>query len=405
MRYFIACPANCATGGTELLHQLSWSLSNRGVENYMLYYNVDPAVPSTPDSFLKYQVKYVTSFVDDEESVLICPEVYTSILSCCIRGVVIIWWLSVDNYIVAYRNCIDQMNQFVLCDSESVVRKNLLHFVQSKYAEEYVKENFLIDGQDIAYSLTDYINEDIIYTGKRYSRQFTRENIVLYNPKKGMQNLRQLIEKCRTDIEWIPLVGFTPVQMAMLMCRAKVYIDFGNHPGKDRIPREAAVCGCCIITNREGSAAYSEDVGIPEKYKISDMQDYEHVLTILYDLVDHYEQRNSQFEKYITSVLQEKDRFESEVDNMLRIVNTKRTERRLYWEQNKYGPVSQSMQKTVTKISELYEKFREFYTYGEIDKAIEMLLNVDYLMLTLRETNYTVISDALTNKSSEENIH
>lgn len=400
MRYFIACPANHATGGTELLHQLSWSLTNRGVENYILYYNADPVIPPTPDSFVKYQAKYVTSFVDDEESVLICPEVFASILGSCIRGVTIIWWLSVDNYIETYRDCIEQMNQFIKYDSKGAVRSNLLHFVQSKYAEEYVKRNYLSGGQAAPY-LTDYINEEILFTGERYRRQFARENIVLYNPRKGMENLRELKERCRTDIKWIPLVGFTPVQMAMLMCRAKVYIDFGNHPGKDRIPREAAVCGCCIVTNREGAAAYSEDVGIPEEYKIVDMQGYEHILRILYDLVDNYEQRNGQYEMYTAFVRAEKDRFESEVDNMLRIVNTKRTDRRLCWKQNKYEAVSQSMQKTVSKIDELYEGFRESCLHGEIDKTIEMLLNVDHLMSMLRQTNYMVISDILTNSSTE----
>lgn len=33
--------------------------------------------------------------------------------------------------------------------------------------------------------------------------------------------------------------------MILTMRKAKVYIDFGFHPGKDRIPREAVMCGAC----------------------------------------------------------------------------------------------------------------------------------------------------------------
>ena len=105
--------------------------------------------------------------------------------------------------------------------------------------------------------------------------------------------------RCREDIKWIPIIRLRADQVALLMCIAKVYIDFGPHPGKDRIPREAAVCGCCIITNREGSAEYSEDVGIPEEYKLFDMLNYDKVLDTIYDLIDNYDERVKEYEAYV----------------------------------------------------------------------------------------------------------
>ena len=33
------------------------------------------------------------------------------------------------------------------------------------------------------------------------------------------------------------LIGMTTEEMRSCMSKSKVYIDFGNHPGKDRIPR------------------------------------------------------------------------------------------------------------------------------------------------------------------------
>ena len=50
----------------------------------------------------------------------------------------------------------------------------------------------------------------------------------------------------------------TPEQVVDLMSESKVYIDFGNHPGKDRIPREAVINGCCVITGVRGSARFKE---------------------------------------------------------------------------------------------------------------------------------------------------
>ena len=53
------------------------------------------------------------------------------------------------------------------------------------------------------------------------------------------------------------------------MMESKVYIDFGNHLGKDRIPREVA-SGCCIITGKTGADKYKEDVYIGEKFKFDE---------------------------------------------------------------------------------------------------------------------------------------
>ena len=82
-----------------------------------------------------------------------------------------------------------------------------------------------------------------------------QEWILLYNPKKGLDKVLPIIEQTPW-LKWIPLINLTEEDMIAYMHLAKVYVDFGNHPGKDRIPREAAICGCCVITNREGSAAY-----------------------------------------------------------------------------------------------------------------------------------------------------
>ena len=60
----------------------------------------------------------------------------------------------------------------------------------------------------------------------------------------------------------------SPEQVQAMLKKAKVYIDFGGHPGMDRIPREAALAGCIVVTNREGSAAFRQDVPIPSQYKI-----------------------------------------------------------------------------------------------------------------------------------------
>ena len=54
------------------------------------------------------------------------------------------------------------------------------------------------------------------------------------------------------------------------MAKSKIYIDFGNHPGKDRIPREASASHCVVVTGKRGSAANQIDVPIPDDFKFDD---------------------------------------------------------------------------------------------------------------------------------------
>ena len=79
-----------------------------------------------------------------------------------------------------------------------------------------------------------------------------RQKLNLFNPIKGIDKTLEFIKKSDARIKWRALKGLTPEQMREVMLQSKVYIDFGNHPGKDRIPREAATCGCCVLTNKNG---------------------------------------------------------------------------------------------------------------------------------------------------------
>lgn len=307
MKIYIACPAAAISGGAELLHQFSQELTKRNVENYMLYYGNADGSP-TPERYRKYGIKIAEQYIDETDSVFVLPEVGVHEAQRCIKGKAAIWWLSVNNYIMCYRDRFS--TTFDLFNVAG--QNNAFQFVQSQYAKEFLEKYFHITD---AYFLTDYINDEIIERSRQ--DQEPRENICLYNPAKGLANVEPLIRNSRNDITWIPLQGYRPAEMADLMCRAKLYIDFGGHPGRDRIPREAAVCGCCVITNREGSARNDIDIPIPGRYKLTDTSDTQHVLTCVYDVIDHYAERIGDFAAYRGRILGEKEQFGLEVDQFL----------------------------------------------------------------------------------------
>jgi hypothetical protein len=99
--------------------------------------------------------------------------------------------------------------------------------------------------------------------------------------------------------------------------RAKVYIDFGNHPGMDRLPREAAMAGCIVITNKEGAAYYDEDVPIPSQYKIETF-DVEKIHALLKKSIENYEERVHDFDAYREWISQQECKMESCVKGLLK---------------------------------------------------------------------------------------
>ena len=68
-------------------------------------------------------------------------------------------------------------------------------------------------------------------------------------------------------MQFIRLENMNPQQLCDALDKSMIYIDFGNHPGKDRIPREACCRNCIVMTSKLGSANNSYDVPIPDEYK------------------------------------------------------------------------------------------------------------------------------------------
>ena len=133
-----------------------------------------------------------------------------------------------------------------------------LHFAQSHYALEFLTRHGFT-----AALLTDFLNEVHFSSGASTMKR----NIIVYNPKKGMNVTRRLMENFP---EWmfVPIENMGPAQVAELLESAKVYIDFGSHPGKDRPPREAAIHGACVIVGGSGSSRVRADLPIDSMYTL-----------------------------------------------------------------------------------------------------------------------------------------
>ncbi len=186
-----------------------------------------------------------------------------------------------------------------------------LHLFQSYYASHFLKNTGILNSKKVY--LSDYIN-DLYIDKSAVALKHPRENIVLYNPKKGLNFTKKIIEKSPSWIKWVPLINMSNDEVYQNLISGKVYIDFGNHPGKDRFPREAAISGCCILTDRKGAAAYQKDVPILEKYKFNDnKKNIPNIVNQIEYCLNNYQEAIKDFDSYRDFIRQEKDIFKKDI--------------------------------------------------------------------------------------------
>jgi hypothetical protein len=125
------------------------------------------------------------------------------------------------------------------------------------------------------------------------------------------------IMKSSPSIKWVPLQNMNIEELAAIYSKAKLYVDFGAHPGKDRIPREAVIHYCCLLTNKKGSARYFEDVPIKDEYKISDAELNANLLQErIRNIFKNYPTQVQNFESYRNIITEEKSRFDQQIKSI-----------------------------------------------------------------------------------------
>jgi len=334
--FYILCPRSAATGGPELLHQLCYHLNNDfHVKAYMWYYPF-ACESGMHEQYKKYNNPEVLNIEDNNINYVISPEVYESMkyLRYYKKINKIVWFLSVDNYYqsrmrffnliknnVLYKNIsfLQSYKKYINIDkilmsnkkiqNDRVLKSSKIILSQSKYAYEFLKEN----GYD-SLIVSDYINDDFF----KFEETNSKKNIVAYNYNKGREFTKKIINQ-GNNIEFVPINNMKRVEVIKVLKKSKVYIDFGNHPGKDRIPRESALLDCCVITNKKGSASFYEDVPICSEFKFDDIDsEIPSIIGKINECFVHYDKQIQKFSHYKNMIKKQKNIFLGEVANVLK---------------------------------------------------------------------------------------
>lgn len=316
-KVYILCAPNFATGGPEALHQLGHQLNSMGIQAFMYYHPLPVGTTNPVHKFYSvYNVPYVTEIVNAEEHILILPEtspehIFEKKFNLITK---VIWWLSVTNY---YRMLEPRMrrtkrkpsywlkklfNPVQFATLQKIKELNIANIGHSFFSMHHLREAGIVPiGQ-----ISDYMNQEFF---KKVDETVPKENIIIYNPVKNGVYLEKIIEQT-PSYKWIPLYNLSPEEVAETMNKAKLYVDFGYHPGKERMPREACIMRCCMIIGKEGSAAFTEDMPIPDQYRFDKTdKNIAGIIKCIGMCLDNYEQEIKNFSNYRTQLYLEQTRF------------------------------------------------------------------------------------------------
>lgn len=329
-KIYIFCTANFATGGPEALHQLAYHLRLLGNKYVFMYYlypdNVKKSDPVHP-FYKKYNTISTQEIENDYANLIIIPETYLDPIFDknfnSIRKA--IWWLSVTNYYKILNPKIRRTkrkpvywlrllyNPIKFGTFKELKNNKLYHISHSYFSKVHLEENDIDpDGR-----ISDYMNQAFF---EMVDEDVVKEDVILYNPKKNGEFLKQIISKC-SDLNWVPVSDMSPSDVADRMNKSKIYIDFGYHPGKERMPREACIMKCCLIIGKDGSARYYEDMPIPDEYRFEkDPNEVMAIVNKIYDCLTNYKKNILDFVEYRNALIREEDEFTIDIQKTFQLI-------------------------------------------------------------------------------------
>lgn len=312
-KIIVCCPGNSITGGPELLHQLVDAINQGGGDASILYYPLSVSY-EIPTAYRSYLVKAVGRQEVPEDSVIVIPEHSAALTKAFRNHEIYVWWLSVDSF---FGKRADGERSYWVYFKRLLKRdacllnqlKNYKHLTQSYYAKEFLEKRGIESTM-----LSDYLNKEHFILHPTLEG---RKKQVVYNPKKGKVYV-DMLKVANPDIKFVPIQNMTPSEVSSLLRESMVYIDFGSHPGKDRIPREAAMAGCCVVTGQRGSAKNPVDIPISEYYKLSEVSPnfVKNFRVCIESIFESLEAHFHAFDPYRNRIAQEKQEFYCQVSDI-----------------------------------------------------------------------------------------
>jgi hypothetical protein len=308
-KVFIVAPANTTTGGPEVIHQLADAVNQGGKRAFLVYYPFEQE-HEVPEPYRQYDVHVARREDVEPGSDVVLPEIYCDLVGSFPEARLHYWWLSVSNF---FHFAGDRAGERL----EAMRGHVDGHLYQSDYARKFLELSRLEPAHRLSDRLSDGYLEAIANPPG-----WDRQDVVAYNPTKGIERTIQVLRALDRGMGDMPKLlairGMDTARVQQVLGRAKVYMDFGGHPGKDRLPREAAAMGCCVLTNRRGSANNPVDMPIPPEFKVNDHRPgwERRAASALRTLVYDFDRQQPRFDAYRAMIAAEPAGFLADVQEV-----------------------------------------------------------------------------------------
>lgn len=318
------------SGGGEAMFQLGCDLLDRGYSVSLIdaRKNPDELPPAKFDKYFEKGLRYCSlgELEDVSSNVVIVPESGTEYLLRFKKIKTMIYWLSYQNYDgkMIWNSASSLFGNICNiprdCKRLAHFMKNVIKYKMIKYP---IKHAVNLSGSHYATDelqrrgvssvpLVHSIGVDFLEAGM-YDRTEGRDDVVLYNPAKPSRLMEKLIRRGRFN--YVPIQSLSVRQMIDLFRRSKVYVDFGNFPGPERLPKETVYNGVNVLVWAL-HAAKTDDVLIPDRYKLSVHVSPRDAEDMIGDMLNNYEAQNIDFERFRDMVQDMQSGYEVQLDQI-----------------------------------------------------------------------------------------
>ena len=185
------------------------------------------------------------------------------------------------------------------------VRRRINFGTQSFYGQSFVRRHLNRE----AFIITDYPRP--MPSVADVNRQ---SNVVTYNGAKGQWKIKEL-QALLPGVEFRPIQGMSFDEVCRTLASSALYVEIGHLPGRDRLPREAALLGTPTVMLARGAGFCWGDFPIGIDYRIPYTVDWaQHMAPVIQSALDDPETIRQAQEPFRAWVEGEKGRYDREVD-------------------------------------------------------------------------------------------
>jgi len=191
--------------------------------------------------------------------------------------------------------------------AESLMKRNINFGTQSHYGQGFLRSTFDRD----SFILTDYPQPAASVDAPR------ERNVVSYNGYKGQWKIDDLRRRL-PEVDFVPIEKMSFDQVRETLARSSIYVEIGNLPGRDRLPREAANLGTPTILLSRGSGYCWADFPLGERYRFAYTEDWaDHMAPVIAETLADTSEINATQADFRAWVAGEPERYDQALDAWL----------------------------------------------------------------------------------------